>query len=315
MNPRNWTFGKILLAYTVVEYILRLRQLDLENRAEWESGISNCRFWVHQPVETFLFPAALILILNRRHLLPYALAPAGLALYWATFDLNLVVQFEIGMWRECGRLLPDIFSLSDWGLRSFLRLLAALLTVGFCILGLWRSRSILGGRVELVRDFEPVTNAKIELVKKAVLVFAILLAFSVLGDSVRTAQRVQELARQPVGEIHSVSPLLIWGPDVFWLLSASLLLFVPKAWALFLAEVGGLFLVNPIGFRLFDLFRYCLSLRYTRHFDWESFREKILLEPDGILVFARLAAAVFILAYASGEFSRFLKHSLKEDGQ
>lgn len=315
MKTRYWTFGKLLLAYTLFEFILRMRQFDLENRIEWESGIANCRFWIHQPIEAYLFPAALILILNRRHLNPYALIPGGLALYWATFDFYLVFQAELRSWMEGSFSQTIHFWLSDWGPRSFFRLVAAVLTVSFCTRGLWRYRGLLWRRIEPVTWFEPVRDVKFEVAKTVFVSYLIVLTFLMIGETGGWIRQFEEMVGIPGREMDFFFPLFrLWLEPVV-MLGACVLLNVPGPWALFLAEVSGLSLILLIGFRFFEFFQFCLSQRFSQNFDPEFFRHWFFLNPGGIQVFPILAAAVFILTYASGEFSRFFRLSVREAEQ
>jgi hypothetical protein len=137
MTSAYRTFGKVLFAYTVVEFSFDLGEMARLIRLNEESGISICRFPSHPPLWFFLFPAALILIFEPRRLYPFLLFLGGPVLFWTVKDLYWFFLTPFSIYEATGKFGFPGFWIGEGGLRVFPRLVAAVFMLGFSIRGLW----------------------------------------------------------------------------------------------------------------------------------------------------------------------------------
>jgi hypothetical protein len=137
MTSAYWTFGKVLLAYTLVEFSFDVGEMNRFIQMSQESGVSFCRFPSHPPLALFLFPAALLLIFDPRRLHPFLLFLGGVILYWTVKDLYWFFLTPFSIYEATGRFGFPGFWLGEGGIRVFPRLVAVIFLLGFSIRGLW----------------------------------------------------------------------------------------------------------------------------------------------------------------------------------
>lgn len=153
MTSRSWTFGNVLLAYTLIEFSFDIGEMARLIRVMDEGGVSFCRFPRHPPLALFLFPAALLLIFKPQRSHPFILFLGGLMLYWSVPEVYWFFLTPFQIYEATGQFGFPGFWLGEGGLRVFPHLVAAIFLLGVSIRGLW------AGWKEKPHDFDPNAEA------------------------------------------------------------------------------------------------------------------------------------------------------------